>query len=760
MIRKSISILILSTLCLWESYAQSLTQIEEARKLVGSYAINGANSVNNVDNTTVISPLPRGGYSERPSPGVVVNLDSMSIFGHELFGPGFQNYYPSINIPTPQSYILSQGDELIIELSGDVVKRYVVVVSPDGTIYIPDIGSLYLSGRTIASAQQFLIEALSPIYSALVGENPTISLKLSLGSVGSVTVNVVGDVAAPGSYTIPALSTTLSALYMAGGVTNRGSVREVSLYRDGKLLDSFDLYDYIFNIASVKNHRLHDNDLIVVSSYANLVQISGGVKRPMRYELVDGETIADLLSYAGGFTGNGVEKSLYVVRSSAPLQHSYVVKEGDFDSFVLRDGDIVSVKFNSDLSQNRVYVGEGVLLPGNYAIDENISTLSDLITEAGGITENAYKERAYIYRSSEDYSPIAVSVDLRAVLEGRSDVALVRNDSIILFSTEELYDGATISVSGAVNSSGEFEFREGMTLADAILLANGYSNGATKGRIEVARRNITGNSLYPSDTVATVMVVNLVASPMADTMLLAPYDMVMVRFAPDYRRQQSVLVTGEVLFPGLHVVETDEVRLSDVIDKAGGFLPGAYVRGARLTRHLNSDEVERLRLASEIANEKLKSAGDTLRIDPAKLGDSYDIAIDLVMAVNNPHSEYDVVLRGGDEIKVPKYNNTVKVSGGVMVPHTVTYNPDYSWKDYVGTSGGFVKRAIKSKAYFVYMNGSISTRSFGVFKAEPGCELVIPEKSINRSRFSLAEGLSLSTSITSLAAILVTLFRN
>ena len=256
------------------------------------------------------------------------------------------------------------------------------------------------------------------------------------------------------------------------------------------------------------------------------------------------------------------------------------------------------------------------------------------------------------------------------------------------------------------------------------------------------------------------MVVNLVASPMADTMLLAPYDMVMVRFAPDYRRQQSVLVTGEVLFPGLHVVETDEVRLSDVIDKAGGFLPGAYVRGARLTRHLNSDEVERLRLASEIANEKLKSAGDTLRIDPAKLGDSYDIAIDLVMAVNNPHSEYDVVLRGGDEIKVPKYNNTVQVSGGVMVPHTVTYNPDYSWKDYVGTSGGFVKRAIKSKAYFVYMNGSISTRSFGVFKAEPGCELVIPEKSINRSRFSLAEGLSLSTSITSLAAILVTLFRN
>lgn len=760
MIRKSISILILSTLCLWDSYAQSLTQIEAARELVGSYAINGANSANNIDNTTVVSPLPRDSYSERPLPGVVVNLDSMSIFGHELFGPGFQNYYPSINIPTPQSYIVSQGDELIIELSGDVVKRYVVVVSPDGTIYIPDIGSLYLSGRTIASAQQYLIEALSPIYSALAGENPTISLKLSLGSVGSVTVNVVGDVAAPGSYTIPALSTTLSALYMAGGVADRGSVREISLYRDGKLLDSFDLYDYIFNIASVKNHRLHDNDLIVVSSYANLVQISGGVKRPMRYELVDGETIADLLSYAGGFTGNGVEKSLYVVRNSAPLQRSYVVKEGDFDSFVLRDGDIVSVKFNSDLSQNRVYVGEGVLLPGNYAIDENISTLSDLITEAGGITENAYKERAYIYRSGEDYSPIAVSVDLRAVLEGRGDVALVRNDSIILFSAEELYDGATISVSGAVNRGGEFEFREGMTLADAILLANGYSNGATKGRIEVARRNITGNSLYPSDTVATVMVVNLVASPMADTMLLAPYDMVMVRFAPDYRRQQSVLVTGEVLFPGLHVVETDEVRLSDVIDKAGGFLPGAYVHGARLTRHLNSDEVERLRLASEIANEKLKSAGDTLRIDPAKLGDSYDIAIDLVMAVNNPHSEYDVVLRGGDEIKVPKYNNTVKVSGGVMVPHTVTYNPDYSWKDYVGTSGGFVKRAIKSKAYFVYMNGSISTRSFGVFRAEPGCELVIPEKSINRSRFSLAEGLSLSTSITSLAAILVTLFRN
>ena len=780
MIKRVVSVLALSLMVCGAVVAQTQAEINAAKEMAKQYGYTDA-EINNFINhqtggggggggtTVVVKEAPSTTVSRQESRAVATDeqiiqkapvTTTSSIFGHQLFSSKYLNFIPSYNIPTPQNYIIAQGDELVIEMWGATVKTITVTVSPEGTINIPDLGPIYIVGETIQSAQNKLKSELSKIYSTLSDEDGSTNMKLSIGKLRSVSVNIVGDVTVPGTYTMPSLSTLFSALYLAGGVNATGTVREIKLYRKGKLVKTLDVYDFILNGAYLDNERMQDNDLIIVSKYNKLVSINGNVKRAQRFELTDGETIADLLEYTGGFTNNAMTEKVHVSRTKGERNRSFVVEESDYNSFILEDGDVVTVTGNSNRFDNRVSINGAVYFPGTYAIASKVSTLRELIESAGGLREEAYREQAYIQRLDDEYQPISVSVNLQDVLSGRNDIALHREDVVRIYNIDDLTPGAIIEVHGAVNKGGNYTYRPGITLRDVILLSNGFSRNATKARIEIARRNENTNSLLPSDTLATVLNVNLVENPMADTMALHPYDIVMVRYAPDYKDQQAVTVTGQVVFPGTHVVETDEVRLSDVIAKAGGFLDKAYVKGAKLTRHLNQEELERLRLATEIAQEKLQASGDTLIIDPARLGTSFDIAIDLQKAVDNPGSDFDVVLRAGDVVSVPKYNNTVKITGGVMMPHVVTYDPKMSWKDYVGTSGGFVKRAMKKKSYFVYMNGTISTKKYGKFKAEPGCELVVPErKAHDRERATLTQSVSIGATVAQLAATILYLFK-
>jgi len=750
------------------SYGYSESEISDIiNRQTGNTNYTGNNDKNSNLNQNIygtVSEINRNEVVEQP---VVVNVIDKpaglksGIFGHDIFTYSNLTFIPSYNIPTPENYIIAPGDELIIDIWGNASNNITRIVSPEGSIIIPDLGPVYLTGKTVKNAESILKSRLSKIYSGLSGKSPDTKMKLSVGKIRSISVNVMGDVTVPGTYVLPSLSTICSALYMAKGVTNLGTVRDIRLYRNNELLTTFDVYDFILNGDFGTNIRLQDNDVITVSSYKNIINIYGGVKRPMEYETVDGETLADIIKYAGGFKEVANSDLIHIDRNSGTEKHSFDVKTEDFSKFILQDGDVVSIKLNRDFFDNRVSISGSVWYPGYYSISEDMGTLSQLINAAGGLFEGTHMERGYIDRLDENLRPVTIGFSLQNIISGVENINLMRGDNVKIFSLEELRDKSTISVSGEVNSPGTFNFREGVTLGDVILMAGGFTEGATKNNIEIARRNKDMISNIVSDETAKLVKINLNEQPDKIDFALDPYDLVFIRKAPNYKVQQTVTINGEVAFPGTYVIEKNTIRLSDVVNKAYGVTVDAYVKGAKLTRVLTLEEYERLKIALKTAQEKVKNSNDTTVIDISMVGDRFTIGIDLVSALNYPGSYSDVVLRTGDIIDVPKMNNTVKISGGVLYPNTVAYNPKYNWRDYINLAGGFVKGARRSKTYAVYMNGMVSVVGKDNFRIEPGMELIIPQRTNQeRQPISIAEiatAASMTTSMASLITLLIKL---
>lgn len=753
-------------------------QIEE---MMSKYTSGGSSASSMLDTTSVVDRNQMNPLLIRPETQNQMQLlmmqmqqDSLEkaneIFGHSVFKSSAPNFLPSYNIPTPENYRLSAGDEVIIDVWGAVVTNIRATLSPEGSIAIPNLGPVYLNGQTVAQAEKSVKSYLSRIYSGIESDTPDTFVKLSLGKMRSVTVNVIGEVAVPGLYTMPALTTVSSAIYMAGGLTPIGTVRDIKIFRNGREIATFDLYKYMFSGSTEGDIRLEDNDLISVSSYGKVVWAAGAVKRPMRYEIIENENIGDLLKYSGGFAGNAYPNEVYVERvkyqdnGTGATSMMYTVSNDRFGSFFLEDGDSLSVRETDLRFANRVNIGGAVWRPGDYSLQENITTLDELIAAAGGLKEEAYLQRGYIVRYDSTRSRAQLSFSLQNVILGGDKIMLQPDDSVRIFFKDSLVQKRTVTVDGEVNKPGEFEYRYGMTLGDAVLMAGGLTDAATLERVEVARRIAGGKeNLDLKDTIAIILHYNLLSKPEDAETVLSPFDMVYIRRSAVYKPQQVITIEGQVNYPGSYAMEKNVVRLSDVVSKANGFNMDAYPQGATLTRVLTQEEMERLIIAKNIAKNQMQDSAASTFLDSMLVEDRYNIAINLDLAVQNPGSDYDVVLRDGDIIKVPKYNNTVRISGAVLYPNTVTYKPGANYKYYVSGGGGFSKEAIKRDTYMIHANGNVAIKGSPLFKVQPGTEIVVPEKSqddrlLRTQRVSTIMGIATSTA--SLAAMVTSILNN
>lgn len=777
--------IIFSLLCLsFALSAQTSAQIEAAKAMARSqgYSESEINAMiskqqggNTSQKSTTVNAIDRNAKAntdnqlgqEMPQTDPMMILknetllnkrDSVKIYGHEIFLNPNLNFIPSYNIPTPDNYKLSSGDEIVIDLWGSVYMNFTQTLSPEGSVTIPELGPVYLSGQTIKQAESNIKIYLTRIYSGLGGDEPTTFLRVTLGRMRSFTINVVGDVEKPGTYTLPSLSNLTSALYMAGGPTDLGSVRDIKLYRNNKLVKTFDVYKFLDGDFSA-NIRLEDNDLIKVATYENIVTLKGSVKRPMKYEMKSDESLGKLLEYAGGFSKDANADRVHVSRVKGLRSESFDITSGNYDSFRLIDGDSLTVFTNITDNLNRVFITGSVWHQGSYAISDTLSTLQQLIKAAGGVKDDVYEDRGYIQRFNEKRDTIALHFSVKDVIDGNEDVMLVPDDSIRIFAQHDLVKRTLVYTSGEVNKPDTFVFRPGVTLGDVILLSGGFTVGASQSNIDVARRNTNDGATSESDTIALVYNFNLLENPGDVNFELAPYDIIFVRTAPNYKKQQSIGVEGEVIFPGKYVIEKNVVRVSDVINKAGGTNRDAYIQGATIKRRLTDDEYERALIARNIA---LKQTGvDSTRIEMVNRDETYNVGLDLQAALENPGSYADVVLRNDDVINVPKMNNTVKISGGVLFKNTVTYNPKFKPKDYINMAGGYMKHSIRKNTYIIYMNGFASRRGSSTFKVEPGCEIIVPMKDQTQvNRVSAAEIASIASSTASVSAVVISMINS
>ena len=681
--------------------------------------------------------------------------EKKEIFGHNIFSNRRLSFAPSLNIPTPLNYRLGAGDEVIIDVWGSNEATIRQTISPDGFINIPNLGVVTLNGMTVREAEQYLRKKLAQIY-PVDGEDAASDFKLTLGNIRTIQVSVTGEVVVPGTYSISSLSNIYNALYCAGGVNDLGSLRKVQLVRNGKQKAVVDLYDFILNGMLPDGLTLEDGDVINVPLYLSLVNIEGSVKRPMYYEMKDGETVQDLLGYAGGFAGDAYRSNINVVRQNGVEYQVYTVDSNLFSAFILKDGDALTVGALIDRYENKLEVKGAVYRPGIYQLGDGIRTVSELIAKADGLKGDAFTNRALIHRERQDLTFEVISVDVKAVLSGQApDIQLQRNDILYIPSIYDLNDIGTITIEGEVATPGTFVYEANMTVEDIIMQAGGLLESASTVRIDVSRRIKNPASKEQPDSIANVFTRSFkdgyVVSEDLDFVLL-PYDYVNVRRSPGYAEQGKVKVSGEVIFPGDYVLTHKNERLSDVIARAGGLNKWAYVKGARLIRHTLAEERNRTRSGMTV----LTTGKDSVNVANLDLDETYSVGIDLEAALAAPGSDADLVLRQDDMILIPEYINTVKISGNVMYPNVVAYNSGMSVRDYVEMAGGYGYRSKKNKAYIIYMNGTIArARQMSKGVVEPGCEIVIPQK--RDKEFDVSSLMSVATTSSSVATMLATI---
>ena len=683
--------------------------------------------------------------------------DPNGIYGHDLFDGGELTFEPNENLATPETYVLGPGDELLIEVFGYSEGSYSKTISPEGTINISQIGQVQLGGLTIKEAKEKLRKALVSKYASIGGSRPNSSVSITLRNIRTIQVNIMGEVQMPGTFRLSPFATVFNALYHAGGVSENGSLRSIRVVRAGETVAVVDLYGYLFNGRSESDIPLKEGDIIIVPSYENLVQVIGGVKRPMRYELKPGETLSTLVEYAGGFTANAHRDDITVTRRSGPEREVFTVVKGQQAVFALEDGDYVSIGSALDRFANRVEVQGSVFRPGVFELGGEIATVRQLVRAAGGLTEDAFTGRAVLVREKEDLTSETLSVDLGGILSGKADDILLRkNDVLVISANRDLFDPGTLTINGYVRDPGVFTFSENTTVEDLILRAGGLLEGASLSRVDVARRVADPYGLMPSDTVGQTFSFSLKDGLLVDggeRFVLQPYDVVSVRRSPAFRVQKFVSISGEVVFPGSYVLLTEGERISELVKRAGGPTQHAFLRGAVLTRKMNDEERNLERAKRQLAESD--ALRDTVDVSQIALSENYRVGIELDKAVARPGSEYDLILREGDRIFVPEELSTVRISGDVLYPNSVIYVPGKGVNYYIDSAGGYGARAKRSGTYIVYMNGRVQVASKGA-KVEPGCEIIVPERP-ERQGMSTAEVATLASAGTSMAMVVATL---
>lgn len=704
-------------------------------------------------------------------PDIEPQKKSFKVFGRDIFNNKSLTFEPNMNIATPQNYRLGPGDAVIIDIYGASQKTIQDTVSPDGTVTIEGYGPVSISGLTVSQANARLRGTVGSRYSSS-------KIRLTVGQTKTIMVNVMGEVKAPGTYTLSAFATVFHALYMAGGINDLGTLRNIKVYRNNRLVTVVDIYDYILNGKLTGNVRLADNDVIVVGPYDCLVNITGKVKRPMFYEMKKNESINSLLKYAGSFTGDAYKKSVRVNRKTGREYSVYNVEEFDFASFRIADGDSVTVEPILNRYANTVEVRGAVFRPGMYNLGEQVNSVRSLIEHAEGLTEDAFKARAVMHRMKTDRSLEVVSVDVEGIMSGKvADIPLKENDVLFIPTRQDKMNERTITIRGEVLFPGTYKYADNETIEDFVLQAGGLTDKASVVNVNVSRRVSDAKALRPDSLIAQTYTLSLKDGFVIDGtpgFILMPFDEVFIRKSPGYTEQQNVTIEGEVLFAGDYTLTKRNARLSDLFKKAGGSTKEAYLKGARLIRKANDTEKARMEAVLKMQREQQQknllqlaassNSGSNLQqvaesaknadLEKFNVPDEYPVGIDLSEAIKHPGSDEDLVLREGDRLVVPQYNGTVKINGAVMYANTVGYEKGKRASYYIDQAGGFASDAVKNKAYIIYMNGKVAKVSHGA-KVQPGCEIVVPAKL--KRKMSVAETMSLGTSMSSIAAMIATI---
>ncbi len=690
------------------------------------------------------------------------------VFGRDIFNNEELSFEPNMNIATPNNYVLGAGDAVLIDIYGASQKTVEATVSPDGFVVVEGFGPIQVAGLTVSQANSRIRSQLGARYSSS-------KIRLSVGQTRTITVNVMGEVKTPGTYTLAAFASVFHALYMAGGPNDIGTLRNIKVYRNNRLVSTVDVYDYILNGKLSGNVRLGDNDVIVVGAYDCLVNVTGKVKRPMYYEMKSTESVGTLINYAGGFTGDAYRKSVRIVRKSGSQYSIHNVNEFDMASFRMADNDSVSVDSIIPRYSNMVEIKGAVFRPGMYQIGDNIYSVKTLLEHAEGVTEEAFTAHAVMHRMKADRTLEALSVDIQGIMDGTvADIPLKNEDVLFIPTRIESQVEQTIAIHGEVQYPGTYKYAENETLEDFVLQAGGLKESASMHNVLISRRVSNPHALTTDSVLAQTFKFSLKDGFIIDgqqSFHLMPFDEVYVRKSPGYFKQQNVTISGEIMFAGDYTLTKKNERLSDLFHRAGGGTDLAFIEGARLQRKVNEAERQRFeeiakmqkaekeRVMQEIAINNQRSIGEmaqTVNIEElTEITDYYPVGIELDKALKNPGSDYDIVLREGDEIYVPTYNGTVKINGEVMYPNSVAYRDGKSAKYYIQQAGGYNRYAKKNMAYVIYMNGTVAKVSDGA-EIRPGCEIVVPQKAMNR-KMSITEYLAIGSTAASIATMGATL---
>lgn len=677
--------------------------------------------------------------------------EKRKVFGRDIFNNKELSFEPNMNISTPQKYVLGAGDAVIIDVYGASQKTINSTVSPDGDITIEGFGPVRVAGLTVEQANARLRNQLGARYSSS-------KIRLTVGQTKTIMINVMGEVSTPGTYTLSAFATVFHALYMAGGVNDLGTLRNIKVYRQNKLVSVVDIYDYILNGKLTGNIRLTDNDVIVVGPYDCLVTVTGKVKRPMIYEMKKNESVGTLLKYAGGFTGDAYRKAVRLLRKTGRELSVYNVGEFDFNTFHIADGDSIGVDSILNRYENKIEIKGAVFRPGFYNIGKDIHSVRTLIEHAEGLTEDAFTNRAIIHRMKEDRTLEVIAIDVKGILKGTvADIPLKKNDVLFIPTKSESQTQKTLTIHGEVHYPGVYVYADNETLEDLVLQAGGLKDKASTVKVDVSRRIVNPKALSTDSLISHTFTFALKDGFVIDGtsgFTLLPFDEVYVRKSPGYSEQQNVEVVGNVMFAGTYTLSTKNERLSDIIKKAGGVTDLAYVKGARLERRMTPDERLRMNTLLKMA-ERQNSKKDSLDTKKLNIGDTYFVGIELDKALKEPGGDADIVLREHDRIIVPEFNGTVKISGEVMYPNTVSFEKNKSVRWYINQAGGWGNRAKRNHTYIIYMNGTVAKKSYKT-KVRPGCEIVVPTKP-EKGGNSLAQWLSIGTSVASIATMVATM---
>ena len=683
----------------------------------------------------------------------IATSSAIKIFGHNLFTNANLTFEPNANLATPTNYILGPGDEVIIDVWGASENTIRQTISPDGNIQISGLGPVFLSGMTIQSANRLLRNELSKIYSG-----PDTQVKLTLGNIRSIQINIMGEVAVPGTYTLSAFSSVFHALYRAGGVNDIGSLRSIKVVREGRTIADLDVYSFIMNGKMNDDVRLQEGDVIIVEPYKSLVSIQGKVKRPMLYELKSDETFKTLLDYAGGFTGDAYKQSVRLIRKTGREYQVFNIDDVDYSVFRMEDGDEISVESILGRYENRVEIRGAVFRNGIYQLDGQVNTVKALIKKADGLRENAFLNRAILTREKDNLDHEIISIDLNALLNGSApDIPLRKNDVLYIPSIQGLKEAETVTIHGEVNNPGTYAYAEKMTVEDLVILSGGLLEDASTVKVDITRRIKNPSSKSYSKEVGKTYTIDITNDFNVgnETFHLEPFDEVYIRKSPSYKVQQNVTIGGEVLFGGNYALQSKAERISSIIKRAGGLTPEAYTKGARLIR--KKTEEEKMRERDMLLMARNKTGNDSIDVSTLNISNTYPVGIDLEKALKNPNSDYDVVLRDSDFIYIPEYINTVKISGAVMHPNTVLYQKNENVQYYINQAGGFGDNARKHKVFVVNLNGKASKlRLHSRKQLEPGCEIIVPTKD-KSNKLTLAEMMSIGTMTASMAAVIASI---